>query len=191
MDVVENRDLRAGLDEVDQRLQPQLARSWAIARLDEICRSGSTPAPQPEGFLRGRLVTASMSSPADAAIRRITHLYQPWLGKSFDPATDEGVNLLKANARTPLKVLWPSYEAEREYADRLEAFPFRTRIGAGAIDPDVQVLKIDYDYEANPSFIIRRILDELVQIGEGIYLGKILYRLRSTYRLIGYFSLEK
>ena len=74
-------------------------------------------------------------------------------------------------------------------ADRIEAFPFRTRIEAGAIDPAVQVLKIDYNFEANPGFIIQRILDELVQIDESLYLGKILFRTKKAWRPIGFFSL--
>jgi hypothetical protein len=89
-----------------------------------------------------------------------------------------------------MKALWPSYKVLREHEDRVEAFLFRTRVDPGAVDPSINVLKIDYDFEANPDFIIRRILDELVQLDDGLYLGKVLYRQKGRYRTIGFFSLE-
>ncbi len=162
----------------------------AIGELDELFRSGSAPDPMPDGFLSGRLVTMTVARPADATVRSIAKLYMPWLGKSFDRDKHEGVNVLKANALKPMKLLWPSYEPEAQHGERVEAFRFRTRVAAGAIDESVQVLKIDYDFDANPNFLIRRILDELVQIEENLYLGKILYRTKSKFVPIGFFSLE-
>ena len=117
-------------------------------------------------------------------------MYMPWLGKSFDPERSTGVNVLTRAAKTPMKTLWPSYTPERELDDRLECFPFRTRVAPGEVDPEVDVLKIDYDFDANPSFVIRQILDELVDIGGGTYLGKILYRTAKGFRPIGFFSLQ-
>jgi hypothetical protein len=63
-------------------------------------------------------------------------------------------------------------------------------VAPGELDPGVDVLKIDYDFDANPDFVIRRILDELVEVDAGLYLGKILYRWKGTFRPIGFFSLE-
>ena len=71
----------------------------------------------------------------------------------------------------------------------VEAFAFRTRLESGAVDPDVKVLKIDYDSDGNPR-LIRRILDELVEVDEALYLGKVLMRLGSRSRTIGFFMLE-
>ena len=153
-------------------------------------RSGSAPDPWPEGFLRGELITMSVARPADAAARAIASIYMPWLGKSFDPSTQSGVNVLSPSGRPPMKVLWPKYEPERVLADRIEVFPFRNRVAAGELDPDIQVLKIDYDFETNPDFLIRRILDELVQIDERLYLGKILFRTKNRWHPIGFFSLN-
>ena len=132
----------------------------------------------------------SVTRPTDAAVRAISSLYMPWLGKTFDPSTQSGVNVLTPSARPPMKVLWPSYEPARILADRIEAFPFRNRVGAGEVDQSLQVLKIDYDFEANPDFLIRRILDELVQIDDRLYLGKVLFRTKGGWHPIGYFSLH-
>lgn len=164
-------------------------RARALDELNELFRSGSPPDPAPRGFQSGTVVTLSVAKPVDALARRFSKFYMPWMGKSFDADKNEGINILRSKARSQLKVLWPSYEP-REVDGRLEAFPFKTRVEPGALDPDVQVLKIDYDFEANPDFLIRRILDELVQIEDGFYLGKILYRARGSRHPIGFFSLQ-
>jgi hypothetical protein len=183
-------DVRRTLDDIQERLQPNEVRGWALERLNEMFRGGRAPDPQPEGFLQGRLVTMSLWGPSDALVRRISQMWMPWLGKSFDPAAQTGVNVLTQSARSPMKAFWPSYVPERELSDRIEAFPFRTRIAPGEVDPDVQVLKIDYNSDPNPNFLIRRILDELVQVDEKLYLGKILFRRQGSWLPIGFFSLE-
>lgn len=190
MAVDERSDVRRSIEDIQDRLRPEAARAQAVARLEDMFRSGSTPDPAPEGFLKGRLICSSTWGWLDAAGRRLADMYMPWLGKSFDPSTDSGVNVLIPSARGPMRVLWRSYVPERELADRIEAFPFRTRIAPGEVDPDVDVLKIDYDFEANPSFVIRRILDELVRVDDGFYLGKVLFRRQGAWATIGYFSLE-
>ena len=49
----------------------------------------------------------------------------------------------------------------------------------------------DYDSDENPSFLIRDILDELVEVVPGANLGKVLLRRGDgDRRLIGYFALE-
>lgn len=190
MDTVSGSQVQDRLSEIRATLHPKVVREHAIVALDDLFRSGSAPDPQPEGFLRGELITMSVTRPSDAAVRGIAALYMPWLGKSFDPSTQSGVNILKPSAKGPMKVLWRNYTPEREMADRLEAFPFRTRIEAGAVDPGLQILKIDYDFDANPHFIIRRILDELVQLDERLFLGKILFRTKRAWHPIGFFSLQ-
>jgi len=52
------------------------------------------------------------------------------------------------------------------------------------------VFRIDYDTPDDLDFLIRRILDELVQIGEGLYLGQALLRIRGQWKRAAWFSLE-
>lgn len=190
MTSAEEASARERLRGVEERLRPQVAHEHAASELDDMFRAGSVPDPAPNGFLQGRALMMSASGAADMVGRRLGDLYMPWRGKSFNASTHEGVNIVAKSARLPLKALWPSYEPERELADRLEVFPFRTLVGPGEIDRDVRVLKIDYDFERNPSFIIRNILDELVQIEDGLYLGKILYRWKGSHKPAGFFSLQ-
>ncbi len=180
---------RADLDDIERRLQPRLVREAALDDLNELFRSGHPPEPPPSGFLSGALVATTVARPLDALAGRLKDVYMPWLGKSFAPERGEGINVLQSSARSHMKVLWPAYEPRETTNSTLEAFSFRTRVAPGALDPNVDVLKIDYDFEANPSFIIRNVLDELVQIDDGLYLGKILYRMRNATSAIGFFSL--
>ncbi len=188
--VLQTDDQGSEVDELIERLRPGTNRSRVLGRLDQIFRSGTVPNPAPDGFLRGRLVALSVWNPLDTAVEGLGRLWMPWQGKAFSPESASGVNRLTTSARLPLKGLFPLYRPERLTQDEIDAFSFRTRVDPGAIDLDTQVLKIDYDFEANPG-LIRRILDELVEIGAGSYLGKILFRVRGGYRPIGFFSLRK
>jgi len=128
----------------------------------------------------------------DAYGRWISRLWMPWMGKRFDAATSTGVNRMVPGARLPMRILWPGHEPRpADEADALEAFPFRTRVEPGALDPGTSVLVIDYDFDENPALLIRRIRDELVQIEDGLYLGKVLMRRGDAYHRIGFFSLRR
>lgn len=172
------------------RLDPRRNRSQVLARLNEIYRSGTAPDPLPEGFMPGRLLGMSVQPQLDGVVRRIAAMWMPWQGKVFDRDTMTGVNRFLPNVRIPMKVVFPRSTPEEATARKVEAFPFRNRIAPGAVDPDLETFKIDYDFDANPDFLIRRILDEVVQIMPGRLLGKILFRVGDRFHPIGYFSLR-
>ncbi len=188
--VLQTDDHGGEVDELIELLRPRTHRTLVLGRLNEIFRTGTVPDPPPDGFLPGRLVGLSVWNPLDTAVEGLGRLWMPWQGKAFTPSSAAGVNRLTTSAKLPLKALFPSYAPEEITQKDIDAFRFRTRVAPGAIDPDVQVLKIDYDFEANPG-LIRRILDELVQIGPGRYLGKILFRIRGDFRPIGFFALRQ
>jgi hypothetical protein len=94
-----------------------------------------------------------------------------WIGKTFDARRAMGKNLFRS-----------ANGVEQRY-------PFKTLVGPGLADP-VQVLKIDYDIQDNPAWL-RGILDEIVQVGPGHYLGRIHLRLGSMHLSVGYFELKK
>ncbi|HEX9376494.1 MAG TPA: hypothetical protein VGB19_09680 [Actinomycetota bacterium] len=190
VDIADIRDDPREVDILADRLNPAFTRAAVLARFDEIFRSGTAPSPLPQGFQPGRLLATSIQPSLDGAIRRIAKLWMPWKGKVFDPDTMTGVNRFQPNVRLPMKAVWPGYTPETQTVRSVEAFPFRNRVAPGKADPDIEVFKIDYDFEANPSFLIRRILDELVQIAPGRYLGKILFRVGDRFHPIGFFSLR-
>jgi hypothetical protein len=186
-----SRPARTRLIEAEGLLSPSTARGRALAELDDLFRTGTAPVPSPAGFLKGRPIAATTLAPLDAIGKRVAAVYMPWLGKSFDPGAAEGFNVLTKAALGPMKALWPRYRPLREYGDRVDAFRFKTRVAPGALDPQTDVLKIDYDIDGNPATIIRNVLDEIVQIDDELYLGKVLYRIKSEFRRIGFFALEK
>jgi hypothetical protein len=188
---VREAQIRERLEQLRDQLDPRLAHQAAVLELDSIFRSGRFPEPAPEGFLPGHVITTSVATAVDNVGRWLSNAWMPWLGKAFDSQNNTGVNVLTVSARTPMKAVWPSYEPLRESAQGIEAFPFRTRRAPGELDADVDVLKIDYDFDENPNFVIRRVLDELVEVDSGFYLGKILYRWKGSFRRIGFFTLER
>jgi hypothetical protein len=192
--------------------QPELARreAWEQIRLagaragakrreahdslNRIFRLGNPPSRPLNGPQRGILVTPTTFATLDPLFRGIARAWMPWVGKRFDSANETGDNLLLASARVPVKLMWPSYELESAGEERYAAFRFRTHTDPGTIDSDRDTLKIDYDSDDNPAFLIRNILDELVEVVPGAYLGKVLLR-RGTpkaqrWNLVGYFALE-
>jgi hypothetical protein len=188
--VTQTTGLRARLNEVEERLQARLARAGEVERLDELFVQGRAPDPAPDGFLAGRWLVISCSGVLDLFERGLAGIHMPWLGKSFAPATSTGVNVLTRPSRIPLALLGPAHDPRRGGSSgRVEAFPFRTRVGDSACDPGVRVLEIDYDRDPNPPWA-RRVLDELVELDAGLYLGKMLVRGREGFRPVGYFALE-
>ena len=185
-------DPRGRLSELADELHPGLGRRRALSELDAMFRSGSPPDPVPDGFLPGRLLGTQTWGPWDGVVQRLSRSWMPWQGKSFDAASSTGLNRFTSGTveRVLMRVLWPGYRPVSESPDRIEAFEFRNRLEEGAVDPGLKVYKIDYDFEANPGLLIRRILDELVQIDDGLYLGKILFRTSRRFHPIGFFMLE-
>jgi hypothetical protein len=120
----------------------------------------------------------------------LTSLWLPWKGKTFDPDAEQGRNLFTAGARRLMRVTLPKYATVDEPGG-CSAFRFLTSTGPSAFTPGVDVLRIDYrDVPENPTWPVRRILDELVMIEEGRYLGQALIEFRGALRRAAWFSLE-
>jgi hypothetical protein len=96
-----------------------------------------------------------------------------WQGKRFEAVRSRGINVFQEGPR------------------REEKFPFQTWVGKGLQDPDLDVLKIDYDIPENPLWV-RRILDEIVEVAPGEYLGKLHLRIVPGMPFtLGYFELRR
>lgn len=166
-------------------------RDGALAELDALFGSGR-PSEAVDGQTEGILVTFATTPVIDQAIAGITGVWMPWMGKSFDASTQRGDNTLAESATLPAKLLWPLYQVRRGQPRRVRAFDFTTRVESGALDPDVDVLVIDYSTVAdNPRLIIKSIRDELVEIAPGAHLGKMLWHHRDDHHtLLAYFALK-
>lgn len=95
-----------------------------------------------------------------------------WLGKKFNAKDHTGINLFQEGNK------------------QIEKYPFKTTVGKGLQDKNLDVLKIDYDISENP-FWLRWIVDEVVQVAPGSYLGKLNLRLPGYTGAVLYFELKK
>ena len=164
-------------------------RDQALEALDRIFRLGHAPSPL-DGQYRGVLVTPAVSSFADPVLRVSSKLYQPWIGKRFKSADASGDNQLLPSARTAIKAIWPGFKGlSEDDSGALYGFRFKTAVKPGRLDPDRQTMDLDYDQKENPSFIIRRVADELVEIVPGAFLGKMLFGRKGSWSLCCYFAL--
>jgi hypothetical protein len=150
----------------------------------------SAPDPPLDGRYRGALLALTLAPGVDGLVGSALERTRPWLGKRFDAAAARGENVLSRSLFTAGRLLTPRrYRAWwPEGGEAFRAIPFATSIGPSALDPAVSVLRIDYDLEPNHPRL-RRILDELVELEPGLYLGQALWR-RAGVRRLAWFSLD-
>jgi hypothetical protein len=115
----------------------------------------------------------------------------PWLGKRFDAEAASGENVFDMSAYRAGERLTPAaYRAWwPEDVSSYRALRFRTSVTPGRLDPGVEVLRIDYDLPENPP-PLRRIVDELVAVQAGVYLGQAILRRGDGGRRLAWFTLE-
>lgn len=161
--------------------------------LNELFRLGSTPRPPLDGRYAGKLITLDLAPGVTQFARAIADLWMPWQGKAFEPATASGFNIFTRDSLLLTHVYWPTYRALRDDTpNTYGAFTFTTCIAPGLMDPDRNVLKIDYNLAENPRRSIRRVLDELVEVADGLYLGKTnLHMYWGDWKTVAFFTLEQ
>ncbi len=97
-----------------------------------------------------------------------------WKGKVFHAAQNSGINILED-------------EEHKEH----EKYPFQTYKAKGLQDQEKEVLCLDYSSKQNPWWV-RPILDEVVQVEPGKYLGKMHVRVIPGFPFtVLFFRLEK
>lgn len=167
-------------------------REGTIATLNALFKLGGAPDIALDGQFRGQLVTTTMFPALDAYARFMNRLWMPWLGKRFQAAESRGDNLFLPGARLAGHIMWPTFSDYRKQpSGHYTAFVFKTYTGAGVADPDVSTLKLDYSDASNPAFMVRGVLDELVQLTGDYYLGKAYLSKRGGgYRLAAFFALR-
>lgn len=166
-------------------------RKAGMASLDDMFRSARPPQVL-DGRYRGELVGVDIAPGLTQYAGFVQNRFRPWRGKTFDAGRGRGDNIFGKGAGPWFKVLMPSYGARRpDTSETFHAFDFRTYLAPAVLDPGVQALKIDYDLPENPAQTIRRVLDELVELADGYYLGRAFLRGRSgAWRRVAYFTLR-
>ena len=172
----------------------RLERPAGLAALDSVFAAGGVPTGL-RGPMRGRFLASTLGHHLDPAFETLTAVWLPWKGKTFDPDAGEGRNLFTPGARRVMRVTLPTYQTRDEPDGgmrRCSAFRFITSTGPSAFTAGVEVLRIDYrDVPENPSWPVRKILDELVMVEDGRYLGQALIEFRGSLRRAAWFCLEE
>jgi hypothetical protein len=171
----------------------ELERISSTAELNRLFRSGEAPDTRPYGFYDGALVAIRVAPLLDPALEWIVRRWRPWYGKTFEAAQATGINIVSESFRGQARWIFPGY---RRYAPfdptGFRAFPFVTYLAPGLKDPDRRVLKIDYNLDANPRLSVRRILDELVRLEDGFFLGKAHVKWWwGSWQTVAYFTLSR
>lgn len=157
--------------------------------MNDLFRSGRLPEPLPQGRYRGEMLIIRI-----ALLRWIANAWMPWRGKTFRPSQGRGDNIFTRDSYRLARVFNPLYRGFFiESSETYRAFAFRTYTGAGLMDADRKVLKIDYNLKENPVLTVRRVLDELVQLEQDLYLGKAHvrwgWRSAGGWQTVAFFSL--
>lgn len=159
--------------------------------VEALFRDGEPPSPPLDGRTKGELVALDMAPVLTQALSWLTSLWLPWQGKTFDASGALGDNIFSKGSKPAIRIFNPGYRYFIEdRPDTYRAFPFRTYEAPAREDGSRPVLKIDYALPENPEATIRRVLDELVQIDDRLFLGKAHVRWWSgQWQRVAFFSL--
>lgn len=162
-----------------------------LAELEETFRTGAAPEePDLLGFRPGRMLATTVGGAVDAVAPALARLYIPWRGKTFTPGG--GRNVLDPRARALVRLSLPGYrDLQTDESGNLTAFAFTSSVGPSTFDARRQVLRIDYRRRPeNQVWPVRNVVDELVQLDDGLYLGQALLFWRGWLRRAAWFSLH-
>jgi hypothetical protein len=180
--------LRAACDLV------RVNRAQGFAALNDLFRSGTVPDPSIHGRHAGELVVLNLASGLTPFFQWLTDRWMPWLGKTFDSSNQRGDNIFTKDSYLLARLFNPFYRGFiNDTPKTYRAFAFRTYSAPGLFDTDRTVLKIDYNLKENPALTVRRVLDELVQLDDDLYLGKAhvrgWFQPKDSWQTVAFFTL--
>lgn len=182
--------LRAACDLV------RVNRAQGFAALNDLFRSGTMPKPSIHGRHAGELAALDLAPGLTPFFQWLTARWMPWLGKTFDSSKQRGDNIFTEDSYLLARLFNPLYRGFiSDTPETYRAFVFRTYRAPGLFDTDRTVLKIDYNLKENPVLTVRRVLDELVQLDDDLYLGKAHVRWwfqpEDSWQTVAFFTLKR
>ncbi|HSL28193.1 MAG TPA: hypothetical protein VK900_03250 [Anaerolineales bacterium] len=164
--------------------------------MNTLFRNGTLPDPALDGRYQGAFLALDLGPGFTRLFEGLADLWMPWLGKTLDASQQSGDNILSKDSYLLARFFNPRYKGfVMEGRASYRAFAFHTYTGPGVADPDRIVFKIDYNLKENPALTVRRVLDELVQLADGVYLGKAHVRWWwhrvGSWQTVAYFALTR
>ncbi len=113
-----------------------------------------------------------------------------WTGKTFNRETGTGYNRVTSSTLIPAILAMPHYKLHKQGKELL-GFDFHHRVDTSPVAPHLQVRAITYD---EPSFknplILPKVRDEIVEIVPDVFLGRVVYKVKHGWEVVGYFALR-
>jgi len=174
------------------RLALKQNRTRGLLALNDLFRAGDAPVQPLHGRYVGELIALEFAPVLTHLAQKMADWWVPWLGKTFNATQACGDTIFHRASLPWARLFWPCYRHfGNDSSESYRAFAFRTWLGPGKTDPDVQVLKIDYNLPENPRPTIQRVLDEVVEIAQGFYLGKAhIHWWWGKWQMVAYFTLR-
>lgn len=168
----------------------RLDRPLGLAEV-QTCFAGGKAAEGLVGFRRARLIATTCGYGVDGPLEAMARMWMPWRGQHFSRQAAEGANLFTVGGRRAIRTVFPRYRGLGDDEEGTSAFRFVTSIAPSVSHPGVTVLRLDYrGVDENPSFPIRSMVDELVQIDDDLCLGQALMTGGGRPHRVAWFSLE-
>ena len=139
------------------------------------------------GFYHGEVSLLIPNNLAESLGSFLLRLYLPWKGKYFYRRS--GDNIISSPLKLFLSLASQKIRYIRNGISGYHAFPFRTFIKKGIMDKK-NVLELDYNLPRNPD-MVRKVIDEIVEVGDNAYLGRAYIKENETYRLAAFLRLYK
>jgi hypothetical protein len=171
----------------------QLGTKPSREALNALFQTGTPPTVPLLGPMAGSLLLLDVAPGLTQLMGALTRVWLPWKGKIFDARSQTGDNIFTRDSRPLLSLFFLFYRGVIDTgSETYRAFKFRTYLAPGQMDPGLTTFKIDYDSPDNPGLTVRRILDEIVEITPGVYLGKAnMHWWWGRWQTVAYFLLEK
>ena len=166
-------------------------RAQAFTALNDLFRAGTVPDPALNGRYAGELIALDLAPVLTPFFQWLASTWMPWRGKAFNASQQRGDNIFTQDSYVLARLFNPLYRGfTPDGPETYRGFSFRTYAAPGLFDKDRTVLKIDYDLKENPPLNVRRVLDELVQLDDHLYLGKAHVRWWwGSWQTVAFFSL--
>ena len=184
----------AGAKESAWELIKELQNDSEFYRLPWLFAQGNGAAEAPNGATEGMVMNLH-GSPMMTTLNKMIQIGQllvgmGWTGKTFDRKTGKGYKRVTSSTYIPALLSMPHYKMKKQGKELL-GFDFHHCIDTSPVPPHQQVRAITYD---DPEFknplILPKVRDEIVEIVPDVFLGRVTYRVKHGWEVIGYFALR-